>query len=204
MNKKCTYCKQIKTLTEFYKNTHFNDGHHSHCKECCKERRKEYSRRNKLKISKMKRIYYLKNKTVISERKKLYTQMNYTKIKNWRSTCRWRFSYYDAKRRCINPKRKMYHRYGGRNIKFLITLNDFKSLWFRDKAYLMERPSIDRIDNDGHYEKNNCRFIEWRENTIKGNRDRVKHKPKYQLINHIEFVSDFILLGEYAKIKIVN
>ena len=33
----------------------------------------------------------------------------------------------------------------------------------------MKRPSIDRINNDGHYELSNCRFIEASEN-IKRNR----------------------------------
>lgn len=52
--------------------------------------------------------------------------------------------------------------------QFLMTLDDFKELWFRDKAYLMKAPSIDRIDNDGNYIFSNCRFIELRENQSNG------------------------------------
>lgn len=41
---------------------------------------------------------------------------------------------------------------------------DFKELWFRDKAYELKRPSIDRIDRYKGYIKENCRFIELSEN----------------------------------------
>ena len=47
-------------------------------------------------------------------------------------------------------------------------INDFKTLWFRDKAYSMECPSIDRIDNNGHYSIDNCRYIEMAENRRAG------------------------------------
>ena len=72
----------------------------------------------------------------------------------------WIMSYNKARRRCLEPKNNRYYRYGGRGIEFKMTLNDFKILWFRDKAYLMEHPTIDRMDNDGHYETGNCRFLE--------------------------------------------
>jgi hypothetical protein len=80
--------------------------------------------------------------------------------KAWLKKHRWYISYNRAEQRCNNPNCHQYCNYGGRGIKFLMTSEDFKKLWFRDKAYLMKRPSIDRIDNNGNYELNNCRYIE--------------------------------------------
>jgi len=57
--------------------------------------------------------------------------------------------------------------YGKRGIKLLMTRNDFKALWFRDKACLLKFPSIDRIDTTGNYEIGNCRFIEMQENRMR-------------------------------------
>lgn len=42
-----------------------------------------------------------------------------------------------------------------------MTVEDFKYLWFRDKAFEMKTPSIDRIDTKGDYIIENCRFIEF-------------------------------------------
>jgi len=80
----------------------------------------------------------------------------------------WSKSYYRVGCRCNNPKSKFYHRYGGRGIKRLMSKEDFKTLWFRDKAFTMKHPSIDRIDNDGDYTLENCRYIELAENSRKG------------------------------------
>jgi len=41
-----------------------------------------------------------------------------------------------------------------------MTMQDFEHLWFRDNAFMMDRPSIDRRDSTEHYELNNCRFLE--------------------------------------------
>lgn len=65
--------------------------------------------------------------------------------------------------RCTNPNAKFYNRYGGRGIKNEITLADLYYLWERDKAHLLDCASIDRIDVDGNYHVNNCRFIEFRD-----------------------------------------
>jgi hypothetical protein len=48
-------------------------------------------------------------------------------------------------------------------------------LWFRDKAYLMRHPSIDRIDSNGNYELNNCQFIEMKRNRVKDRRAKFVH-----------------------------
>ena len=66
--------------------------------------------------------------------------------------------YYNwAKSRCVE-KKPAY-----KGIKFLLTRKDVKFLWYRDKAYLMKKPSIHRIYSKRNYVLNNCMFIELRE-----------------------------------------
>ena len=79
----------------------------------------------------------------------------------------WRITYRNIKYRCEYKKHESYGRYGGRGIKCLITREELKSMWFRDKASKMKKPTIDRINNDGNYEVSNCRFIEFSENREK-------------------------------------
>ena len=94
-------------------------------------------------------------------------------MRKWSKKNPWYKSYSLAKARCTNGK------YGKKGIKFNMTVDDFKELWFRDKAYFLKKPSIDRIDESGHYIKKNCRFIEFYEN-IKRAWDKQK-KPCKQL-----------------------
>ena len=77
----------------------------------------------------------------------------------------WYMRMMSAKDRCNNPNNRRYDRYGGRGIMMLLTPDDFEFLWERDLANKMRKPSIDRINNDGHYERSNCRFIEQKENS---------------------------------------
>ena len=81
----------------------------------------------------------------------------------------WYGSWATAKSRCMNPNVACYYRYGGRGIKFLLTQEEVKQLWKRDKAYHLKQPCIDRLNNDGDYEYANCRFIERSINSTKGN-----------------------------------
>jgi len=54
-------------------------------------------------------------------------------------------------------------------------------MWFRDKAYEMQKPTVDRIDDKQGYVFENCRFMEHGANLSKRFRGRVfsrKHKEK--------------------------
>ena len=114
-----------------------------------------------------------KNKDKIVAYRKKYNKENAEKVnkanKDWRDKHKWIVTFWLINRRCSDKDNERYHRYGGRGIKCNISEEELKELWFRDKAYFMKRPTIDRINNDGHYELHNCRYIEASENARKGN-----------------------------------
>lgn len=77
------------------------------------------------------------------------------------------------KNRVLNPKDKQYNDYGGRGITICDEWkNDFKSFydWAMKNEYSDEL-SIDRIDNDGNYCPENCR---WTTRTIQNRNQRKR------------------------------
>ena len=61
-----------------------------------------------------------------------------------------------AKQRCRNPKDKGYKNYGGRGIRFLF--KSFEQFYRKLGRKPSARHSLDRIENDGHYEPENVRW----------------------------------------------
>lgn len=122
---------------------------------------KIWARKNKVKRN-LYRKEYLINNPDYRERIRLY-------LAKRRIEKPWLGHYDCARTRCTNKNRNSYSRYFCRGIKFRLTTSEVKMMWFRDKAYKLKRPSIDRIDVDSHYEVSNCRFIELSENCTKGN-----------------------------------
>ncbi|GEL67233.1 hypothetical protein [Marinilactibacillus psychrotolerans] len=81
--------------------------------------------------------------------------------------------WYSMKRRCLNKKDIHYPRWGGRGItvcdEWMDPITFFE--WAINNGYKTGL-SIDRIDNNGNYEPNNCRWVTVSENSKKMNIER--------------------------------
>ncbi len=85
---------------------------------------------------------------------------------------------YDGmKQRCYNPKNKRYENYGGKGIRISpewLHFETFVDDMFIDYEKLKNNsldlrtsPSIDRIDSNKNYSKENCKWIKYGENSAK-------------------------------------
>ena len=105
------------------------------------------------------------------ERKRLYMK-EYHKVhrdkylsykKEWDSNLRgWEKTFYSILSRCTGKS----HKYFKKGIRCLITKGELKKMWFRDKAYLMEKPSADRLDPSKDYSFDNCQYLEHKVNSV--------------------------------------
>lgn len=107
-------------------------------------------------------------------------------IKNGRSFLRIGHIYGGMKQRCYDPKCPGYRNYGARGIKICdewLGEKGFETFyeWSKEHGYIEEadgrQNSIDRIDNDGDYSPDNCR---WVNNIVQSNNRRGNVFVEYQ------------------------
>ena len=162
MNKTCSRCK-IKypaNLKYFYKDSQKKTGLTSDCRACNLDRSKKYIKEHRKERRKYSQEYQQNHREYYRQYHRKYRKTLYGYLRNL---------YRCINYRCNNPAKEGYRYYGGRGIEnrfvnfrhfmqyIVITLcvTDIKQI---------KRLQIDRIDNDGHYEPGNIRFVTCKEN----------------------------------------
>lgn len=143
-------------------------------KQIRRDRAKAWIQANRDRHNRSQALYRIRNSDKLRERRMADPQRRShqrTSSEAFRSRHPWYNAWQCARQRCVNPKNPSYQRYGARGVLFKLTRADMAFLWVRDKAWLLERPSIDRINPDGHYEMDNCQWIELSHNSRKASAD---------------------------------
>lgn len=153
--KECATCGKLLLVLCFY-NRADKIGLRSDCKKCMRIKNKQWAIQNKGKCSEYTRKYYHSNKEKCNKKR-----FQYGLLRKWQS------SYTNARTRCTNANTPSYKYYGKRGIRFLLSPTQVQFLWFKDNAFNLKNPSIDRVNSKGNYELDNCKFIELSENSKK-------------------------------------
>jgi hypothetical protein len=91
-------------------------------------------------------------------------------------------SWQNILQRCNNENSTFYYRYGGRGIKVCDEWLKFDN-FYRDMGECPDTGTIDRIDNDGNYCKENCRWATQKTNSRnKSNNVNITYAGKTQCV----------------------
>lgn len=83
-------------------------------------------------------------------------------------------SWCGMKARCGNPNNPNYQNYGGRGVRVCKEWLESFETFFRDMGPRPSGHSIDRINNDGNYQPDNCRWA----TSLQQNNNRRPAKPR--------------------------
>lgn len=136
------------------------DGFRPNCKDCCNKYHRKYYRAHKAEKAENMKRYQRNHKSKLANYDKKYqkTLIGYLHKR-----------FVSINQRCNNPKCSNYKYYGGRGIECRFENADsficyvIGILGF-DTLEKLKGLTIDRINNNGHYEPGNIRFVTHKEN----------------------------------------
>lgn len=173
-NKKCTKCKEIKNINNFYKDNATKDGHNSWCKKCVLTNKKKYNKFHKKEISKKTKIFYNKNKN----------EINKIRTKRYKEDFKYRNKH-------LNASKKYYKK----NIKKVKKYKKKYNAIHENKINISEKRHINYIKNKP---KILLGMKKYRNNT-KNNKRMKKYIKKWAINN-----SSKILGYRLKRIKNIN
>jgi len=168
--KKCNKCSEYRQLDEFIKNIHCKDGFAGICKSCQNKYSKDWKTKNSKRLATKRRIRYAETEGLeVKKRENKRKQLQPLRV------------------RCQLLRQGMVERSRLKNIKFD---NDFFTVKYlmnrlsenpkceccdkqldigfkEDNKFNDNSPSMDRVDSNKGYEKNNVAILCWRCNKHK-------------------------------------
>ena len=107
----CTICNNEKVINEYYKSKQGKNGIYSQCKECYKERARQWNKNNKEKVRIQNKKYRIKNIEKIKELSKEYRKTNEIRIKERKD--KW----YNEHKEKVNKRRRKYREDNGNQVR---------------------------------------------------------------------------------------
>ena len=202
----CSKCKIEKSIDIFFNCSKTKDGKLNHCKECCKLRIQKYAKSEKGKnILKIARQKYRKT-AKYKKYDKSYRQTENCKLRMYNYT---RTDEYKNKQKIIRTNNKEYciykqakRRASLKNLDFTITIDDIiipkicpvlgiPIIKNGEKGNENEwnSPSIDRINSNLGYIKNNICIISYKANVIKRDGTITEHE---KIIDYMQNSKQYI------------
>lgn len=152
--KRCAKCGNPKDDSDFSRDRSRQDGLYCYCKECHKQIQKE----NEQKIKERKHQHYVEHREDKLFQQKMYAETHKEQIAAYNKT--YQKEYFRRMRHTAHHRYKTYKGDAKRRaLGFSLTFEEFSSFWQQPCAYCgapMDTIGIDRKDNLGHYNSNNC------------------------------------------------
>lgn len=126
--KVCKICSEEKKLSEFYKSSRHKDGHFSHCKECHKDKIKQWPSQSEEESRARVKFWKDKNRERVRQENREYARRKYNELSH-------------RERSAIYHARKLYLE------RYKASLTDEQKTRYAETALAWARDNSDKVNN---------------------------------------------------------